>query len=126
MIDNIFENENCWKNTIHPEKNGLHPTVTISIIHHRDNVCYESEHYFGFIAHIRGFHGKGFKGIIRNVFTNGCVQTTSLFYGTSEETLNETKNAIKEIIDEKERNMQKELDFIEELYRNRENQSNEV
>lgn len=84
----FFGDEDYWKNTEHPElRFGESPTVSTHVTHHIEE-GFSAASEFGNtykIAHVRGFHGKGFMAKLYNS-VEWCGNG-NLFYGTGVEAM---------------------------------------
>ena len=65
MADDIYQNENAWMNTLHPEDVGNYPNVHTVTVHHEEIVG-TFGNYVAIVQHILATNGKGFRAIVRN------------------------------------------------------------
>lgn len=80
----FYGDQGKWRNTLHPERQGLEPTVSTIVRHHEEPAAVVGSHYSFHICHVRGFHGKGFMPTLTFNVNASNSGNGNVFYGTDQ------------------------------------------
>lgn len=103
----FYGDEGMWKNTLHNERRGEEPTVSTVVYYHEDPVLdiHVTDEYHFFVAHVRGFHGKGFMPCCRFNYGNACQANGEVVYGTSQAAYDKAVEAGKLLLNQQQAEM---------------------
>ncbi|MBM4077496.1 MAG: hypothetical protein FJ267_17860 [Planctomycetes bacterium] len=115
---NFYANVGVWQNTIRPEyKFDFQPsTVSFVTTHHTEDDCCLLKHYHAYVAHVHGFHGKGFMPCIRfNLSPSASMANGKVVYGTDQVHLDEAIRQANEICNRMNDEFDQEMQVLYDL-----------
>lgn len=114
MIEQLYSNEGRWRNDLHPEKDGDTATINTFITHATDDAVGDGEYYSFGVAHVRGWHGKGFIPFTVFKALRDQLGYGNVSYGTDDAAYEKAVAEGQKMIDRSNQKMREEMKKLED------------